>query len=349
MMFRVYIVMNQLIKEIELSNNVKQIILKSEDCLGREETEKLFLGEFIPVEHYHTIIKEDCDIYKPSSSIFGDLELLASFRKNVFPKEMTRPAFEGLRKAAYNSNNRGTAAGPVVQEKMAGNRKIAEILGGNRAKVYRSDGTVSNTVYANAVNSGIAGYFDKYARIPYCRTTAFTERNLNEFNMAIPFIRLISDKFRELVPHRWEIQNSYARQTVEDFVISDTVFTTVTVNKNFRTAGHYDAGDLVEGFGNLTVLEHGEYNGAYTGFPRYKVAIDVREGDFLGMDVHELHGNTDQEILTEGAERVSVVCYYRNKMMKCGSKKIEDAAKARFWKDNKDFRPKADVGIFAEE
>jgi hypothetical protein len=45
-----------------------------------------------------------------------------------------------------------------------------------------------------------------------------------------------------------------AEQSSQDFIIKDTAFSTVTVNKNFRTAGHYDNGDLKEGFGNLGVI-----------------------------------------------------------------------------------------------
>ena len=32
-----------------------------------------------------------------------------------------------------------------------------------------------------------------------------------------------------------------------------------------------------------------KYEGAYTGFPQYGVAANVRTGDFLAMDVHEWH------------------------------------------------------------
>ena len=32
-------------------------------------------------------------------------------------------------------------------------------------------------------------------------------------------------------------------------------------------------------------LEEGKYKGGYTGFPQYGVCVDVRHGDFLGMDV----------------------------------------------------------------
>ena len=36
--------------------------------------------------------------------------------------------------------------------------------------------------------------------------------------------------------------------------IPETAFSTITINRNFRTALHRDAGDYKDGFGNLTVI-----------------------------------------------------------------------------------------------
>ena len=108
-----------------------------------------------------------------------------------------------------------------------------------------------------------------------------------------------------------------AEKSSQDFIIKDTAFSTVTVNKNFRTAGHYDNGDLKEGFGNLGVISKGEYDGAITVIPRYGIGLDLKNGDLAIFDVHELHGNT--ETTTKSFyERISIVCYYREKMIYCG-------------------------------
>ena len=84
------------------------------------------------------------------------------------------------------------------------------------------------------------------------------------------------------------------------------------MNKNFQTGIHKDAGDFKDGFGNLTVLQNGDYEGAYTVFPQYGVGIDVREGDFLAMDVHEYHANTSIILKDDKSARISFVCYLRN-------------------------------------
>jgi hypothetical protein len=74
--------------------------------------------------------------------------------------------------------------------------------------------------------------------------------------------------------------------------VADTAFSSVTINRNFQTALHMDDGDFREGYGNLSVIERGQYTGGATIFPRYKVGFNVRTGDFLAMDVHEWHCNT---------------------------------------------------------
>jgi hypothetical protein len=98
------------------------------------------------------------------------------------------------------------------------------------------------------------------------------------------------------------------------------VFTTITVNKSFRTAAHRDAGDFQDGMSNLLTLGDGEYTGGYLIFPEYRVAVDVRPGDLLLVNNHEIiHGNTEIKLNFPEAERVSLVCYLREKMLDLGS------------------------------
>lgn len=106
---------------------------------------------------------------------------------------------------------------------------------------------------------------------------------------------------------------------------NDTPFTTVTVNKNFRTAAHRDAGDLHEGFSNLTVVAKGDqqWTGGYLVLPEFRVAINIRPGDLLLINNHAgIHGNTEL-LPPEGKtladmERISLVCYFREKHAKIG-------------------------------
>ena len=106
----------------------------------------------------------------------------------------------------------------------------------------------------------------------------------------------------------------------------------MTLNYNWRTALHKDVGDVEAGFGNLVVIENGKYDGGFLYYPQYNVAIDVRCGDFLAMDVHEWHCNTplttssnsykdtiliNPEVNPDKPIRLAIVCYLRKDMEKC--------------------------------
>jgi hypothetical protein len=182
------------------------------------------------------------------------------------------------------------------------------------------------TTYANGVMSGIAGWFDRYPRIPYGRATSYTAREPEKFAMAYPFLKSLAKGFKDLLPWRYNNQMEAAKKLDSRFLVPETPFTTVTVNKTFRTAAHYDAGDLTTGLSNLLVLSNnGNYTGGYLIAPEYRVAVNVRPGDLLLINNHEvMHGNTPIVLGDEEAERVSLVVYFREKMLELGSKEYED-------------------------
>jgi hypothetical protein len=184
---------------------------------------------------------------------------------------------------------------------------------------------MSLTTYGTAVNSGIAGWFDRYPRIPYGRATSYTANSFEKFKMSYPFLQSLSRGFKELMPWRYKNQIEAAKKVDPAFLVPDTPFTTITVNKTFRTAAHYDAGDLNSGLSNLLTLSNdGNYTGGYLIAPEYRVAVNVRPGDLLLINNHEvMHGNTEINC-AEGSERISLVVYFREKMLELGSKQYED-------------------------
>ena len=188
---------------------------------------------------------------------------------------------------------------------------------------------VCKTTYANGVLSGIAGWYDRYPRIPYGRATSYTDQFPEKFEMAYPFLQHLSKGFKDLLPWRYENQMKAARQMDPRFLVPETPFTTITVNKTFRTAAHYDAGDLNDGLSNLLVLSNnGNYSGGYLVAPEFRVAVNVRPGDLLLINNHEvMHGNTPMEMHDDVAERVSLVCYFREKMLELGSWEYEQTRK----------------------
>jgi len=185
---------------------------------------------------------------------------------------------------------------------------------------------VCKTTYANGVLSGIAGWYDRYPRIPYGRATSYTAKSPEKFEMAYPFLQHLAEGFEELLPERYAAQMRAANQMDPRFLVPKTPFTTVTVNNTFRTAAHRDAGDLNEGLSNLLVISNdGNYTGGYLIFPEVRVAVNVRPGDLLLVNNHEvIHANTPIVIVGETTERISLVCYFREKMLELGSVEYED-------------------------
>ena len=90
------------------------------------------------------------------------------------------------------------------------------------------------------------------------------------------------------------------------------------------------------------MIERGKYHGGNTLFPRYKIGFNIRTGDYIEMDVHDWHCNTemyetaedkaynktlprvyydDPSTGTLGGDkdftRISFVCYFREKLQDC--------------------------------
>ena len=209
--------------------------------------------------------------------------------------------------------------------------------------IIASQGGVSKMKVNNQVASNPIGFYEagkNFADLP-CRLTHFTRTNYEKYQTGLPFIQRIDTLFKNLIPEAYARQRSRADEKPH-LKIPETCFSTVTINRNFRTALHRDAGDFKGGFGNLTVIERGKYHGGYTVFPQFGVAINLRNNDFVAMDVHQWHANTElyeteedkayneslpndfkdnPEVGTAGLykkyTRISFVCYLREKIASC--------------------------------
>jgi hypothetical protein len=306
-------------------NKVKEIIIKKKKMSDEEIANQE--GEYFDESHYDKIIKYNADVYYITEN--NEKKLLGRFRKKVIPKELCNIAFKNLKEASMkHHDNRGAAAGKVKQENLPGYANDPNLwikVGDFRVSGYVSKitGKKVNNSIGNLSQSNIIGYFDKPDRnikinAPQCRTTAFTSQQVDKWKNVIPYIKSVDQQFKKLIPDKHKLQFNRAKKT--PFYIKGTAFSTVTINYNWRTALHRDAGDFEQGYGNLMVLEEGKYKGGYTGFPQFGVAFDVRNGDFLAMDVHEWHCNTKLE--GKDFSRVSVVAYLREKMIKCKGMKL---------------------------
>ena len=337
---------------------VRKIELTGEGCLSDSASNSLS-GEFIGEDHYEIILQEDADVYLPRDddllSMFADEtseedRLLASFRKGVISTTASDTAWDNLYKAATISDNRGQAAGPIdprfIRRKAQQGNLV--MLTPNRAKYILPDGALGKTTIANEVRSNIVGNFDAGPRVPFCRQTAWTKTYPERVSAFIPYLQELDDCFKRQAPEHYARQRAFVDSgpNQNGWTLGGTVYTTVTVNRNWQTACHKDAGDYPLGFGNLTVVEKRPYSGGYTGFPKFKVAVDVRTGDYLAMNVHEWHCNTELRPVNpppeggewettlnprgdHGFDRLSFVCYARNGMSGCGTQKEENVKYGR--------------------
>lgn len=253
-------------------------------------------GEYF--DRFDRIIQNDCDCYI-------DGKILFKFRKNAISNTLTDSATYTFKRHAQKINKqRGKAAG------------------------LHSNGRAVNDKSSRETRSNIVGFFDKptiqdkkklksslgYVPNIYCRQTAFTRDNLESFTDSIPFFNRINELYNQLAPDEYNRQLEHTKLVDPQYIIGDTVFSTVTCNYNWQTACHIDAGDYIFGLGNLIVTGDDNYTGGYIGFPEWGICIDARCGDFLLMDVHQIHCNTPIE---GDGFRMSFVCYLRQYIHLC--------------------------------
>jgi hypothetical protein len=190
-----------------------------------------------------------------------------------------------------------------------------------------------NRSYSRGVSSAIVGAVDPGGQRTFCRLTAWTGRNLPSWKQLNPLLRAVSAQFEEHVPERFAAQKELADQTNEAWVVEGTPFTTITVNNTYPTGVHTDKGDLDKGFSTIACIRKGTYTGGDLIFPEWRVAVNMKHGDLILMDAHQWHGNTaifcqcgndlNGFCATCGAERISVVSYFRTKIVKCGTPEDE--------------------------
>ena len=322
---------------------VKKIVVKA---IASDKDFAKHEGTWFEEDALDQVIREDADVYAQETD--GSERLLAKFRKGVLGKEDVQRGWDGFRLLAIPSRNRAAAAGPIdLKGKYWSKRKPTEIS--KWSARYVQNGKVSKMRVNNVVASGVLGYYESTAFLDAaCRMTGYTRKALKNFLHGIPFLEAIDAQFKKLVPAAHAKQLAALRKH-KAYQIANTAFSTLTVNLNFRTALHKDAGDYKDGFGNLSVIEWGKYHGGITMFPRFRVGFDVRTGDFLACDVHEWHTNSklyeteedkkynetlpdirtrDPETGVVGSDhrfqRLTFVCYFREKLAACDEDKTHE-------------------------
>jgi hypothetical protein len=287
------------ILKTETKNGIKVYHINAD--IPTEKMQK-YIGKKIKRQQIHKIIDHDADVFTE------DGKLLLCFRKNKLSKPHMESFYENIIEFANKeTSTRGIASGSKKRD-----------------------------VWSNPrIKSNIFGYFDGWSprqkmvfnqkgyKIPISiRECTFNRDYPEKYQKTIPLIEDIDRWYKSLAPDYYEKQLKKANQT--HFRIGKTAFTTITTNVNWQSTLHIDKGDDPEGFGNLAVLERGEYEGGETCFLQYGLGVDVRMGDILFMDVHQLHANLPIIKKSKDATRLSIVCYLRINVWKNSANKTRN-------------------------
>ena len=280
------------------------------------------VGKILTPADYNMLLTGPCLVRKPNG------QPLAIYLPDAMPTELRElgyPILNELRSST--TQNRGMASG-----------------------TKRVGSTEHGRTDSLPVPSAIIGAFDPSGPQQFCRLTAWTGQETEKFAALQPLFEWVGEQMRTHVADRWQAQMSYVEKTDPAWTIPGTPFTTITVNNTYPTGVHTDKGDLDAGFSTIFCLRRGFYTGGCLTFPEYRVAVDMQDGDLILMDAHEWHGNTQLNCACGGpprtkagnpgpcskcgAERISVVSYYRTKMAACGTP-ADEAARQRAYAENR--------------
>jgi hypothetical protein len=263
--------------------------------------------DFANPAHYEYPIEENAIVIGP------DGRVIARLVTGCLDADLVRKTVEHFRTVHGDASNRGGVVGPGA---MMNRVRTSDGTLGFTKEVPRS--IIQRMQEANTFTDFL-GWFDKSPtgdRFSYCRETAWSLENPEVLEAARPFVAEVDRVYREELPDHWRQQREFMDRVSADFKFNDSVFSTVTVNRNLRATYHYDDNDYRGGMGNLVVLEGGD--GGALVMPKFRVAFAPQPTDVLLMNVHEMHGN-----LAFVGERLTAVLYAREHIDEC-----EDAYKA---------------------
>jgi len=265
-------------------------------------------GQHANQSHYDLLVTGDADVLSPNGSP------LISVRRDALCRDAVaeaKPTLHWMRR--FSSDARAEYSGAMVSQRRKADGSLSTSTG-----AYDEDG---NRI---TVPSCIAGSFEPQGgRHPFCRQTAMLQNHPDEWASLQPLLRSIARVYQGAVPSRYAAQMETVRETHPAWMIPETPFTTITVNNSVPAAYHQDGGDLKKGFGCLAVFSRGEFNNFELVIPEYRIAARLGDGDVLLFDPTVWHGNVPPTV-TKGDKnedwyRISLVAYYREGILGCGS------------------------------
>lgn len=249
----------------------------------------------------HLVIRREIVLYDCDTG-----EIVLAYSPKYFNQKIIENAVKGLEKYAPLSGFRGEAAGKadITNIKMnVRGKKGLRIQSSDTASwvnIYRPTG--SKISLSNFVMSGNIGNYKRkrlddtrYATIPSPETQGLIDESIRFLKDKTPSLYT---KIHKAIPNKYRYGGK------------ESPFTTITINKDFKTAMHTDKGNL-NGYAVLTASHIGTpYKKGNLHFPQYGIAVPLRKGDALVANVRLLHGNEDI-VYPSSSSRVSFVLYSR--------------------------------------
>ena len=283
-----------------------------------DEQLKELEAEFVKADMINEIINETSMGYDENG------ELLFYFVKNVLEDTKELESIIDDASTFTITTGRGTASGKLDMTNPLWAKSLKNIT--LEDKHYHNKYTlnpegIGSRKYkmSNPTHSNLIGYYEKklinykstIKQIPKCRLTQFSNRFFIRYKSLIPYFEKISNIMSNSCKDHFKRQNEFVAKHRER--IGDSCFSTITINKNFRTACHIDKGDFKNGIGTITTM--GEYSGGEFCLVDYKLGFNLQPNDILFVNVHKLHANLPFE-----GTRYSLVSYVRENIESCGLK-----------------------------
>lgn len=204
------------------------------------------------------------------------------------------------------------------------------LIGGNRADAagvklqprVRKDGSLSSrlevpyTERLVGAKTGHFGFYDNDDGKSPGRLTSFSATNWGLHQKLLPLARAVDSVYRIYLPEQYAALAAAASLVDPIYLLPGTCCSTGTVNSCWQTAIHADKHNFRAGFGALTMLTAGKFDGGELGFPQFGVAVRYGMRDVLLADGSQWHGNLPIHGIAGAFNRLSLIFYLREGLMK---------------------------------
>lgn len=294
---------------------------------GQDWTERTYDGKIPSDSDYDQVISArelDCDvrIYGPAN-IFGDRPLIAGLKRRAFTGEVYDQVKSTLDGIDATSTLRHKQSGPWDKQKLLEEKGWVEgehyILTNPNAMIRKKrDGTWDTVAHARPIKSLFIGY--RRGRFTgEIALDAWSRDNPDKLQVLLKMCSVAEQAYKEVAPEAYEHQVKFGREMIgEEYLLSGSMFSSLSANKyeedHTESMGyHVDAGDLNTSLTCLSVFRVGEYTGGMFVLPRYRIAIDVGDGDVMVGDSRQIHGVTP---VHGTGRRLSCVSYLDTRIAK---------------------------------